>query len=1547
MKHKKILGLDLGTNSIGWALINLNSEKREGEIIGLGSRIIPMGAEVSNFEQGNPQTKNADRRKARSIRRMGKRYKARRNKLLYVLDRTGMLPKQFQFSKPFENPLTIQKINLLPIKKKTSQLTANELMQLKVKALTEKIELAEIGRLIFNYNQLRGYSGGGNDDEEEIKEDAVEDSNEETGFLKFEKIIRQVKILNEPVKQEGKKKGKEIFEIEAEMDGKILKGETILNTLKKGDEPELQIIIRRDKKGNTTSINFSIPLKTNWRKSMEELEEELDKLTEKKGAEAYLCEYFLKKLSDRNYKIRNKVILRKRYQAEFEAIWNAQLKHNDEFRKIVDDNELLKSIASFIFPGNNTEKKQPEYRNKAIEKGLKYLIKEQIIFYQRELKDQSELIGFCRYEIAERVVPKSHPVFQEFKTWEQINKLSVNTKIQKGTKKNGEPRYEYSDVPLPTAYKEWLFDELQKKKEISGKGFYVKLEKEGIIKKNESFLNGIHRDAKLKGNETLIFLRSQLKDWFEKLDLDELQNLIELWDLLYNAKGNEYDLESERCKKIKSFIESKTEVPENISNLTVRFAKIKFARNYSSLSLKAINNHLPLMRAGKYFNSELPEKINVNVEKTINEKQEDPFLKSAQELLENYQHIFLSEGGIQPSYASILAYGKHTAESFTGENINTYKDIKPIPSGELRNPLAEQLINEALKMVAEIWRQNGEKPDEVRIELARELKNSADERNKIYKANEKNREINERVKKRLRELSRETSLGNIERYRLWSMQASEPFPFPEKANEPTSGEIEKMRLWEEQKCISPYTGQPISLSQLFDKGLYDIDHIIPKSRYFDDSLANKVVCERTVNIDKGNRTSWEYFEAGSTEIKNLLSKEQFTNHVNLAFFGRKRKNLLAVKIPQDPVARQLKDTQYIATRVREEISKIVGCDNVKTTTGGVTDYLRHNWGLTDKFKAITKERFDTALFLIKDEEKRNELKWSKRIDHRHHALDALIVACTQQSHIQRLNNLNKELQDWLVRNKEKVMAGFEGTDEELMEAFVNLAAEKRAMILEEIKGFRNFEHPWKTFSVDAQKKLEETIVSHKPKEKLLIQKAEKRKDAGKRDVLRIRGKLHDATLYGLSGKQESYRIDFKKLLQKSTSALKRTIENIVDDRIKETIKKHLEYYKGNKAEAFSAEGIGELNKARKVPIYGFKIYYKDQSVKLNLKQLGNKKATSDFFEDAINRMIDADLKSKIISHVDKMGGIKEAFSETGIKEFNKQLEEDFKADNPGKTFKKLTAVKLTPGNDKNGEEDMDLSLLALERKSSYNEKLLVATGSNYAFAVLEKDSNRHFDEISFFDAAKLVNEAFKKGTMHIDRIMTDFFEKKNPGSKLLFLLKQTDMVYQPAKDETVIADLNNPDYEKFWKDKKKRSQNVYTVVKFSGNRIYFLKHDIAKVLINKLEFGSQNCYEKVNGISIKEHCIKLKTDRLGNISPIRQEKKYTPDEASSSIVSEPQAPYGKTVSFANSFAEMNEADAKEMASLSPEQHLANATKLTKELYKEELKKPMDKKINFK
>ncbi|MFK5037097.1 hypothetical protein ACI4BF_28490, partial [Klebsiella pneumoniae] len=84
-------------------------------------------------------------------------------------------------------------------------------------------------------------------------------------------------------------------------------------------------------------------------------------------------------------------------------------------------------------------------------------------------------------------------------------------------------------------------------------------------------------------------------------------------------------------------------------------------------------NMLPLMRAGKYFNEKLPQSIHDNLLKILNEHQEDPFLKAVEQELENHKETLLTQGGMKPSYAAILVYGKHTTESYSGKNIQSPK----------------------------------------------------------------------------------------------------------------------------------------------------------------------------------------------------------------------------------------------------------------------------------------------------------------------------------------------------------------------------------------------------------------------------------------------------------------------------------------------------------------------------------------------------------------------------------------------------------------------------------------------------------------------------------------------------------------------------------------------------------------------------------------------------------------------------------------------------------------------------------------------------------
>lgn len=1520
MGSKKILGLDLGTNSIGWALVNMDYDNKTGHIEGMGSRIIPMGQELSKFEQGQAQTKNASRRLARGLRKLNKRYKQRRNKLIYVLQQLDMLPDQFRLSKSFDNPLHLDKVSILPIAKNQKQFTALDLIELRVKALHEPISLKEMGRLIYLFNQLRGYAGGGNEPEveDDKNEDDVTEKADKAGKSSSIVFGRIVAISSPELVKVGKREMKKCT-ITFETEEGIIEGDSFLDILKVGESMELMVNVTTSKK-HGESILFKLPVKSNWRKDMENLEKKLSMLSQEHGREFYLCEYFQEKLKDDKWtRIRNNVVLRSRYQSEFDRIWKVQSEHQDgAIHKVLQglNESRLSEFLNFIFPG--TKDSQLRYRKDGMEKGLNHVIRNQIIYYQRELKDQSHLVSDCQFEQGEKAIAKSHPVFQEFKIWEQINKLTINTKIEDGKNRKGEVRFKYVDHPIPSEVKEWLFDSLQAKREIGFSAIYNKLKKDYGLREGTDFLNGMNPKAKLKGDDTKVVLLKALGlELWNLLGLDEKARQIELWHILYNAKGNEYDLESERTSKVVSFIKKHNFQIEDIDQKAILISKIRFPRNYASLSLKAIEKILSLVRCGKYFSSDFSQELKQTIIRLLNETVSDPFEKAAQAYLENNIDLMV-DGGVMNAYATILVYGKHTAKEYqSNELIDSFHKIQRLKQGELRNPLVEQLISEALMVVKDIWKQYG-KPDEIRLELARELKNNAERRAKIYKSNSSNQKVNAEVKAMLLELQQEATLANIEKYKLWHSQENLSDEFLKQYQDPSKSEIEKLKLWREQGHISPYTGRPIPLSELFNKGLYDIDHIIPQSRYFDDSFNNKVICEKAINLEKSNRTAMEYFEIGSTN-STVFSKVEFIDHVNKRFSGPKRNNLLATKVPEDPVARQMKETQYISLRVKEEMNKIVGNGNVKTTTGGVTDYLRNQWGLTDKFKGILRPRYENCRDIVaqveydgyKDDfakrkkeceqkgipffekelteaqylqkfnleyitKKNNRLiikGWSKRIDHRHHAMDALVIACTESSHIKRLNDLNKELQTWLDQNRKELLPGFEGSPNELLDEILNLEESKRHSIFRQIEKFRAIEMPWRGFADDAEEELKKIVVSLKAKNKLRIQ-LEERKDTEGRLVktknlqMKLRGPLHEETLYGKTNGVEAYRVPLEKFAVKKF-ATEKAISKIVNQDLMVFIGEHLKDYDGKKEEAFSAEGIISLNKKlaeRKAkngqprphkPISSIKIFYRDPSK-------AKKKADSEEIEEALQR---------------------------------------------------------------------------LNRSKAFNQSLYVKTGDNYLFAVLEKGGRRVFDILSLFDAANLLKEDFNKANdkhkLDLEKTFKDYFELKHKAT-LLFTLKQGDPIYFPGVGEEVIIDPESPLFDAFWGDVEQRSKNLHYVTKFSGSRIYFLKHDIADSILRGKEFGTQNAYEIIEGRSIKNYCIKIEIDRLGNISMQGKKKSRSQCELDfkESQVNEVAVSYSgnKDIRISASFEDAENDRVAYAASLTPDQRMQEFFALMNRFY---------------
>src|SRR5690606_3112086 len=159
-------------------------------------------------------------------------------------------------------------------------------------------------------------------------------------------------------------------------------------------------------------------------------------------------------------------------------------------------------------------------------------------------------------------------------------------------------------------------------------------------------------------------------------------------------------------------------------------------------------------------------------------------------------------------------------------------------------------------------------------ELGRDMKNPVDARKRLTNIISENENTNLRIKAILAELMNDISVENVRPYsptqqdilKIYEdgvlnsgIEIPDDIEKISKKPEPTKSEIQRYKLWLEQKYRSPYTGRPIPLSKLFTSA-YEIEHVIPQSRYFDDSFSNKVICESEVNSYKDNQPRMEFIK---------------------------------------------------------------------------------------------------------------------------------------------------------------------------------------------------------------------------------------------------------------------------------------------------------------------------------------------------------------------------------------------------------------------------------------------------------------------------------------------------------------------------------------------------------------------------------------------------------------------------------------------------------------------------------------------------------------
>lgn len=311
-------------------------------------------------------------------------------------------------------------------------------------------------------------------------------------------------------------------------------------------------------------------------------------------------------------------------------------------------------------------------------------------------------------------------------------------------------------------------------------------------------------------------------------------------------------------------------------------------------------------------------------------------------------------GSILPYLQSGLTYDKACAEAGYHHSRKENKALKKIPAfDDVRNPVVNRALAQTRKVINAVIRKHG-MPDNIIIELARDVGRNFKDRKDIEREQKKNQAHREEARNHVSEI-----LGII----------------PDNV----SGEdILKYRLWKEQDGCCPYSGQYITPELLRDPLATQIDHIIPYSRSWNDSYMNKILCMTSENQNKGNKTPYEYLH-GTTRWDAFEAFTQRLPH-------KKAENLLTENFDEEKSGkwkdRALNDTRYMARLLKNHLeqSLSLGAGNrVQTRNGALTAHLRGAWGFPDK-------------------DRRND---------RHHALDAIVLACSTQGQVKALADWNK------------------------------------------------------------------------------------------------------------------------------------------------------------------------------------------------------------------------------------------------------------------------------------------------------------------------------------------------------------------------------------------------------------------------------------------------------------------------------------------------------------------------------------------------------------
>lgn len=684
------------------------------------------------------------------------------------------------------------------------------------------------------------------------------------------------------------------------------------------------------------------------------------------------------------------------------------------------------------------------------------------IFYQRDLK--KNLVSFCEFEsytikkngkditIGPKVAPRTSPLAQLSSILETANNITIRNRRN-------------DELYISPEQRQAIANFLDNNEVMKLTDLYKILN----IGRKDGWWAGKAIGKGLKGNTTKCQIQNALcklsQEQIDKLTSFDLifdeyvdeetgevrkrinnshaerQPLYRLWHLVYSIKDND-----ELSGALRSLGIEDEECIHNLCNLNFRTA------GYANKSAKAIGRILPYLMEGMMY-SEACKRAGFDHSRRVNPERE------------------------------------------------LLTSLPQIQKNELRQPIVEKILNQLVNVVNALLEKEGT-IDEIRVELARELKQSKDERNETYRRNNQNEKKNKEYAER------------IKKYELT----------------PTRNRIMKMKMLEESEYKCMYCGQPVREKEFLQGADVEREHIIPRALLFDNSFTNQVCSCRSCNSQKGMRTAYDFIaddkgqeglEAYIERINDLFNKKKISrsklNRLLVsykAYVSRKAQGKETeedVQLWENFIDRQLRQSQYIAKKSVEMLQKV--CKNVYTTSGSVTDFVRHQWEYDEILHDLNFERFKKAnlttmvkqLHSGKEVEVERIKDWTKRLDNRHHAVDALAIACTTQGMIQRLNTLNASRDAMLdeLNNKEQ-----------------RIIDSERSMLEKWI-----ISQPHVSYA-EAKKEIDKILISLRPNTRITVPGKRYITKNGKRTLVQTgiivpRGALHAEFVYGRIMKQEA------------------------------------------------------------------------------------------------------------------------------------------------------------------------------------------------------------------------------------------------------------------------------------------------------------------------------------------------------------------------------------------------------------------------------------------